>query len=98
MCGIAGLVRPGEIPDRQLIESMAATLCHRGPDDGGSHVAENVGLGFRRLAIIDLETGNQPVSNESRNVHAVLNGEIYNYRELRRELGERGHQFRTKGD
>jgi asparagine synthase (glutamine-hydrolysing) len=77
---------------------MTSTLQHRGPDDEGYYLTEDVGLGFRRLAIIDLETGNQPVRNEAGTVHAILNGEIYNFRELRRVLGKAGHTFRSRGD
>jgi asparagine synthase (glutamine-hydrolysing) len=77
---------------------MTGTLQHRGPDDEGYYYTSEIGLGFRRLAIIDLETGNQPVRNEAGTVHAVLNGEIYNFRELRRSLEEAGHTFRSRGD
>jgi asparagine synthase (glutamine-hydrolysing) len=98
VCGIVGLVLPGRTPDRALLEQMTRVLHHRGPDDDGSHVDFEVGLGFRRLAIIDLETGNQPVTNESGTVHVVFNGEIYNFRELRRSLEEAGHSFRSRGD
>ena len=82
---------------------MAQTLEHRGPDDEGLHVATYddgtaVGLGFRRLAIIDLETGNQPIPNEDGSLRVVLNGEIYNYRELRADLVGRGHRFATNSD
>src|SRR4051812_31373770 len=98
MCGITGLVQPGRVPDRALLERMASTMRHRGPDDSGLHVGPEVGLGFRRLSIIDLDTGNQPAVNESRTIRSVFNGEIYNYRELRAELQQAGHMFRTKGD
>jgi asparagine synthase (glutamine-hydrolysing) len=77
---------------------MSATLVHRGPDSDGSLVEGGVGLAARRLAIIDLETGDQPITNESGTVHVVQNGEIYNYRELRRELEQAGHRFATHGD
>jgi asparagine synthase (glutamine-hydrolysing) len=98
VCGIAGLVQPGRLADRALVERMTQTLVHRGPDDEGIHVDAEVGLGLRRLAIIDLETGNQPVSNESGSVHVVFNGEIYNFRELRHTLESAGHRFRSRGD
>ena len=77
---------------------MAGTLRHRGPDDEGLHAEDGIALGFRRLSVIDLETGNQPVSNEAGDVRAVFNGEIYNYRDLRTALEREGHVFRTQGD
>lgn len=77
---------------------MCAAQVHRGPDSRGIHASEGVALGIQRLRIIDLETGDQPIYNESRSVAVVLNGEIYNYRELRRELESRGHSFTTNGD
>ena len=77
---------------------MSATLVHRGPDSSGEFSDEGVALAARRLSIIDLETGDQPVANENGTVHVVQNGEIYNYRELRRELERAGHSFRTQGD
>jgi asparagine synthase (glutamine-hydrolysing) len=77
---------------------MSATLVHRGPDSDGSLVDGIAGLAARRLAIIDLETGDQPIANETDNVHVVQNGEIYNYRELRHELEQAGHRFSTHGD
>ena len=103
MCGICGIVeRHGPI-DRQALGRMTAAIHHRGPDDEGFYVAPEgtqpgVGLGFRRLSIIDLVTGNQPISNEDGSVHVVFNGEIYNYRELRSELESRGHRFATGSD
>ena len=89
--------------DRAVLGAMADALRHRGPDDEGFFVEESedgvaVGLGFRRLSIIDLETGNQPISNESGSLRLVLNGEVYNFRELRRELEARGHRFATNAD
>ncbi len=98
MCGIAGLVIPGRTPDAELLKRMTETLRHRGPDDGGFHIGPDIGLGFRRLSIIDLATGGQPVSNRDGTVQAVFNGEIYNFRELRAELEGDGHHFRTSGD
>ena len=77
---------------------MCERQAHRGPDSRGLHLADGVGLGIQRLRVIDLETGDQPVYNEDRSVAVVLNGEIYNYRELRRELQERGHTLSTHGD
>ena len=77
---------------------MCAQIRHRGPDDEGTYVATGVGLGMRRLSIIDLSTGHQPIHNEDRTVWVVFNGEIYNYRELRRTLEAEGHQFSTASD
>src|SRR6266480_4695789 len=99
MCGIAGQVRSdGKPVDPTVIEGMCRMLEHRGPDSRGTHVEADVGLGIQRLRVIDLETGDQPIYNEDRSVVVVLNGEIYNFMELRRELQERGHRFRTQGD
>ena len=98
MCGICGVVsREGSV-DRDVLESMAEALFHRGPDSGGVELRDGVGLAARRLAIIDLETGDQPLTNEDGSVIVVQNGEIYNYRELREQLVAKGHRFRTKGD
>ena len=77
---------------------MSATLVHRGPDSDGTFVDGPVGLAARRLAIIDLETGDQPIANEDGTIHVVQNGELYNYRELRAELERAGHRFATHGD
>jgi asparagine synthase (glutamine-hydrolysing) len=77
---------------------MTRALVHRGPDDEGYFDDEGVALGFRRLAVIDLETGQQPIVDPERQLAIVLNGEIYNFRELREELRQRGHRFRTRGD
>src|SRR4051794_23806144 len=77
---------------------MSATLVHRGPDSDGTLIDGPVGLAARRLAIIDLETGDQPIANEDSTIHVVQNGELYNYRELRAELERAGHRFRTHGD
>jgi asparagine synthase (glutamine-hydrolysing) len=100
MCGIAGCIYPrhGSIDAAELIARMCQALRHRGPDDQGTWIEDGIALGARRLAIIDLVGGQQPVFNEDRNVVVVNNGEIYNYRELRRELQARGHRFRTESD
>ena len=99
MCGICGRVSlDGRPVDRRLLEEMNATLVHRGPDSDGIAVDDVVGLAARRLAIIDLETGDQPLTNEDGTVVVVQNGEIYNYAELRDQLISRGHTFRTHGD
>jgi len=98
MCGIAGVATRGSTPPRELIGAMCDVMRHRGPDGEGVHVAPGIGLGMRRLAVLDLVTGDQPVTNESGTVHVVFNGEIYNYRELRDELAAKGHRFRGTGD
>jgi asparagine synthase (glutamine-hydrolysing) len=99
MCGIVGQARSdGRAVDAALIERMCAAQEHRGPDSRGTHVAGPVGLGIQRLRIIDLSTGDQPIYNEDRSVVVVLNGEIYNYRELREDLERRGHRFSTRSD
>ena len=103
MCGIAGIVNlASNAPnvDAEELRSMAAQLVHRGPDDAGYYVDPRgrCGLGFRRLSIIDIAGGHQPISNEDGTVWVILNGEIYNFRELRAELEKRGHTFRTRTD
>ena len=100
MCGIAGIAafRDARSPVREQIHAMCETIVHRGPNDEGIHVQGGVGLGMRRLSIIDLGGGRQPIWNEDRTVLTVFNGEIYNYRELRRELEARGHRFATHSD
>lgn len=95
MCGIAGYVG-SQVPD--LLPAMLRGLKHRGPDDMGSYEEPGVGLGMTRLAIIDLEGGQQPLANEDDSLWIVFNGEIYNYRELRRNLEAKGHRFRTRSD
>ena len=99
MCGIAGRVRAdgGNIEEGLLLR-MCEALEHRGPDARGVHIGPGIGLGIQRLRVIDLETGDQPVYNEDGSVVVVLNGEIYNFRELRSELERAGHRFRTSGD
>ena len=100
MCGIAGFVGGQDTPEaaRGTLERMIRTLRHRGPDGFGYHLGEGVGLAHARLAIIDLATGQQPIRNERGTVWTVLNGEIFNYRELRRTLEARGHAFYTHSD
>jgi asparagine synthase (glutamine-hydrolysing) len=98
VCGICGIIRMDALPDRAFLQRMNATLCHRGPDGEGYFTDGPVGLAMRRLAIIDLQTGDQPIFNEDRTVAVVFNGEIYNYRELRAELQKRGHRFYTQSD
>ena len=98
MCGIAGKVSPGAPVERELLERMCSVIEHRGPDSRGIYLNGDVGLGIQRLRIIDLKTGDQPIFNEDGSVVVVLNGEIYNYVELREELERRGHRFSTHGD
>src|ERR1700742_983605 len=99
MCGIVGQVRPqGQAVAPELLARMCAGLEHRGPDSRGLHHNGRAGLGIQRLRVIDLSTGDQPIYNEDRSVVVVMNGEIYNYRELRAELQARGHSFSTQGD
>ncbi|MBT3342807.1 MAG: asparagine synthase (glutamine-hydrolyzing), partial [Gemmatimonadetes bacterium] len=100
MCGIVGSVsddaqRHG---DRQLIQRMCDAITHRGPDAEGLHTGPQVGLGMRRLKVIDLATGEQPMSNETGTIQLVFNGEIYNFRQLRERLLAQGHTFRTQSD
>jgi asparagine synthase (glutamine-hydrolysing) len=99
MCGIAGLwLGPGRSADRAVVEDMTRCLSHRGPDEEGYLFEEGVGLGQRRLSIIDLAGGRQPIWNEEGTVAVVFNGEIFNYVELRKDLEGRGHRFRTHTD
>jgi asparagine synthase (glutamine-hydrolysing) len=98
MCGICGIASSTGHIDPDRLAAMSRTLVHRGPDSSGELVDSAVGLAARRLSIIDLETGDQPIANEDGTIHVVQNGEIYNYRELRRELERAGHRFRTHGD
>ena len=98
MCGICGIVSASGPADPDRLARMSSKLVHRGPDSDGTFVDGQVGLAARRLAIIDLATGDQPIANEDGTVHVVQNGELYNYRELRSELERAGHRFRTQGD
>ena len=100
MCGIAGQFnfQRREPVERETIVRMARSIAHRGPDDEGFFIAGPVGLGFRRLSIIDLTGGHQPMSDAEGTVWVIFNGEIYNYKELRAELQNKGHQFRTNSD
>jgi asparagine synthase (glutamine-hydrolysing) len=99
MCGIAGIVAlRGAAPSQVDVVRMCDAMTHRGPDDSGYLVEGPVALGMRRLSIIDLSGGHQPIFNEDRSVRVVYNGEIYNYRELRSELEAKGHRFATSSD
>src|SRR5918994_1213098 len=98
MCGIVGIVEqdPGRPVAPQDLERMVRMLHHRGPDEEGSITLPGVGLGMRRLAIVDLASGQQPILNESGDIKVVANGEIYNFHELQRELESHGHRFRSR--
>ena len=100
MCGIAGIVGSTDDQwiDDALVRRMCQTIVHRGPDDEGLFVKDGAGLGMRRLSIIDVAGGNQPVFNEDCTAWVVFNGEIYNFRELRKELQSQGHHFRSETD
>ena len=106
MCGIIGFLttKPENIPDRELLRAMRETMAHRGPDERGEYIRSIddrgpfVFLGHRRLSIIDLAGGHQPLSNEDGTVWVLLNGEIYNFQELRETLEKRGHRFQTRSD
>ena len=100
MCGLVGFTdtRYEHKPDRQLLVRMTDKLVHRGPDSAGYFVDHSVALGFRRLSIIDLESGDQPIYNEDGSVVLMCNGEIFNYLELKKALIQKGHSFRTKSD
>ncbi|HJV93699.1 MAG TPA: asparagine synthase (glutamine-hydrolyzing), partial [Azonexus sp.] len=100
MCGITGIfdTRGKRDIDRAVLHRMNESQFHRGPDEGGTHVEPGVGLGHRRLSIIDLSTGQQPLYNEDQSVCVVFNGEIYNYQELIPELQALGHTFHTRSD
>lgn len=99
MCGICGIYNlNGQPVDKNLLKKMNSTMVHRGPDDEGYYLKGSVGLGHRRLSIIDLNTGHQPIYNEDKTKVIVFNGEVYNFEELRKYLKKKGHQFRTKTD
>jgi asparagine synthase (glutamine-hydrolysing) len=100
MCGIAGVAASDAQarPDAEILRRMCSALIHRGPDDEGVYTSAGVGIGMRRLSVIDVAGGQQPVHNEDRNVWTVFNGEIYNFQELRGELETHGHKFYTHSD
>jgi len=100
MCGICGIInfeRDNQVSEQRLM-SMRDVLTHRGPDDEGLYSCGNVGMGFRRLSIVDLEGGHQPMCNEDGSVWIVFNGEIYNHADLRSELVGKGHLFKTRAE
>jgi asparagine synthase (glutamine-hydrolysing) len=100
MCGICGIFHSerSQRVNRDTLVGMNEQIVHRGPDDDGFFVEENVGIAMRRLSIIDIQTGHQPLSNEGENIWIVFNGEIYNHQDLRKELQAHGHRYRTKSD
>ena len=98
MCGICGIAVPEGTPSLEVIRGMCDTIRHRGPDGEGVYVDQGIGLGMRRLAVIDLLTGQQPMFNETGSILVVFNGEIYNYQELKHELEQKGHHFLTTCD
>ena len=95
MCGIIGALNVG---DESLLHKMCENIVHRGPDEEGIFKEENIGLGIRRLSIIDIDGGKQPISNETHDIWTVFNGEIYNYKEIQSELIKKGHKFQTNSD
>ena len=100
MCGIAGICfidGPNGI-SLNAIKSMVGVLCHRGPDETGFYLDDQVGLGHARLSIIDLSSGTQPIHNEDENLWIIYNGEVYNYPELKQDLLQKGHRFSTTSD
>lgn len=98
MCGISGFINYKSIQDRDLLKRSLDCIIHRGPDDDGMFFTEGVSMGMRRLSIIDIEAGKQPISNEDQTITVVFNGEIYNHLELRKELENKHHIFKTHSD
>lgn len=98
MCGIAGYISRVGAAKRDVVQRMCDAIMHRGPDEEGFRVADECAIGMRRLSIIDLSSGQQPISNEDGTLHVVFNGEIYNYQELRRDLIAKDHRFQTNSD
>src|SRR6478609_1375246 len=100
MCGIAGVMKFGESgrAEAATVRQMCAAMTHRGPDDEGVYTDGRAGIGMRRLSIIDVAGGHQPISNETGTIWIVFNGEIYNHADLRQQLEQRGHRYRTNSD
>jgi asparagine synthase (glutamine-hydrolysing) len=98
VCGIAGWLTHREQPEASVLDRMCDALEHRGPDDRGVYLDGPVGIAMRRLSILDISSGHQPIHNEDESLWVVFNGEIYNYVELRRELEQKGHRFYTNSD
>ena len=97
MCGIVGFIDKSK-DKKKIIKDMADLIIHRGPDSDGYYVDDNIALGFRRLSIIDLGTGSQPIFNEEKDKVIIFNGEIYNYQIIKEDLLAKGHKFTTKAD
>src|SRR5690242_12135605 len=101
MCGIGGIAfssESGRLADRSMLERMTDALAHRGPDDRGHFLDANIGLGHRRLSIVDVAGGHQPMLSDDEHLCTVYNGEVYNHPALRAELEARGHRYRTHCD
>src|SRR5262245_48170640 len=100
MCGIAGIVAAEHLErgDAERVPPMRDVIAHRGPDDAGLYRDDRAALGHRRLSIVDLAAGHQPLANESETVWIVFNGEIYNHADIRPELEAHGHRYRTRSD
>ena len=99
MCGIVGFVSNQNKKEKEkIIRKMATRINHRGPDSEGFYVSDKVALGFKRLSIIDLKGGSQPIYNEDDSKAIIFNGEIYNFQELRSKLEKKGHKFKTNAD
>src|SRR4051794_33438388 len=100
MCGIAGIIASDRLhgDEQESLTRMRDVMAHRGPDHAGSYIDEQAALGHRRLTIVDLSTGQQPLSNENGRVWIAFNGEIYNHAEIRQELERRGHTYRSRSD
>ncbi|EKD28075.1 MAG: hypothetical protein ACD_79C00438G0001, partial [uncultured bacterium] len=99
MCGICGIIKEeGKSVDINILKSMTDSLIHRGPDDEGFFIEKEAGLGMRRLSIIDIHSGKQPQATKDKSLHIIYNGEIYNYREIRKDLQSKGIQFATNSD
>ena len=97
MCGISGILNYDQSNvNKEVLDKMNQEMLLRGPDDSGHYIDGNCGIAMRRLSIIDLDSGKQPIANETKTIHVVLNGEIYNYIELRKELEGLGHHFQLK--
>ena len=98
MCGICGIVQTEKPVNEEKFVRMTNIMTHRGPDDWGYIIRKNVALGHRRLSIVDIHGGHQPMSNENDSIWITYNGEIYNHREIRHDLEEKGHRYKTKSD
>lgn len=100
MCGICGIYnyKSKEEINPKIIKNMTNVLHHRGPDGEGIFIDENVGLGFKRLSIINISEGHQPIKNDDNSIVAICNGEIFNYKEVRNTLTNKGHRFKTGSD